>query len=225
MSGFDPAIIFFAVVAIFVAWKLRSVLGTRTGAERPPFEAPDFARRPSGEVIDMRRPNAPPPPPADRWRDVAPAGSPLARGLDAIAAGDPAFEPQPFLAGARSAYEMIIVAFAAGDLAALRRLLAPEALANFARAIEARNAAGHKMTTTLVSIDRAEIVEAGVQAGAAVVAVKFAAKLNSVTTDLAGAVVEGSASEVADHIEIWTFTRPLAARDPNWLLTATEATH
>ena len=226
MSGFDPAIIFFAVVAIFVAWKLRSVLGTRTGAERPPFDAPGVSRRVGGDIVDIGRPNAPPPPPpVDRWRDVAPQGSPLARGLDAIVAGDPSFDPQPFLAGAKAAYEMIIMAFAAGDLTALRRLLAPEAFANFARAIEARNAAGHKMTTTLVSIDNAQIVEAGVEAGAAVVAVKFAAKLNSVTTDTAGAIVDGSASEVEDHKEVWTFTRALAARDPNWLLTATEATH
>jgi predicted lipid-binding transport protein (Tim44 family) len=223
MSGFDPAIIFFAVVAVFVAWKLRSVLGTRTGTERPP--APGLSRRVGADIVDIRRPNAPPPPPpSDRWRDIAPPGSPLARGLDAIAAGDPGFDPQAFLSGARSAYEMIITAFAAGDLPALRRLLAPEALANFARAIEARNAAGHKMTTTLVSIDRAEIVEAGVEAGAALVAVKFAAKLNSVTVDADGAVVEGAASEVEDHKEIWTFTRALAARDPNWLLTATQAT-
>jgi predicted lipid-binding transport protein (Tim44 family) len=225
MSGIDPAIIFFAVVAIFVAWKLRSVLGTRTGTERPPFEAPGPSRRVEGNVVGLPPRNAGPPPQADRWANVAPPGSPLARGLDAIAAGEPSFAPGPFLAGARAAYEMIIMAFAAGDLATLRRLLAPEALANFARAIDARNAAGQKMTTTLISIDRAEIVEASVQGGMGQIAVKFAAQLNSVTTDAKGAVVEGSASEVANHVEIWTFARPLASRDPNWLLTATEATH
>ena len=224
MSGIDPSIIFFAVVAIFVAWKLRSVLGTRTGAERPPLDSPGPSRQMGGNVIDMPR-GAPPPASVDRWKDVAPAGGALARGFDAIAAGDPSFSPASFLGGARSAYEMIIMAFSAGDLATLRRLLGPEPFANFARAIEARNAAGRKMATTLIAIDRAEIVEAAVQGGAAIVAVKFAAKLNSATTDAAGAVVEGSANEVADHIEVWTFQRELAARDPNWLLTATEATH
>lgn len=224
MPNIDPMTIFFAVVAIFVAWKLRSVLGTRTGAERPPIDAPRTSRV-GGEVIDLTRSPTPPPPPSDRWKSVAAPGSTLARGLDTVAAGDPSFDPQHFLTGARAAYEMIIMAFAAGDVANLRRLLSPEAFANFARAIDARNAAKQKMTTTLVSLDQAEITEASVQDDTAFVAVKFAAKLNSVTTDAAGVVVEGSATEVSDHLEVWTFARPLSARDPNWLLTATEATH
>lgn len=220
----DPMTIVFAVVAIFVVWRLWAVLGTRTGAERPPMPNPRAARA-GGDIIDVT-PNPPPPAASpDRWRGVAEPGSALARGFDAIAAGDSSFDPQHFLAGARAAYEMIINAFAAGDVEALRRLLAPEPLANFMRAIEARKAAGQRMIVTLVSIDSAGIVEAGVQNGAAQVAVKFVAKLNSVTTDPAGRVVEGSATEVADHVDVWTFARPFAARDPNWLLTATEATH
>ena len=224
MSSIDPMTIFFALVAIFVGWRLWSVLGARTGAERPPVD-PRRPSRVSGEIIDMPRSAPPQQPPADRWAGVAAPGAPLARGLDAVAAGDPTFNPQGFLAGARAAYEMIITAFAAGDVAGLRRLVAPEALANFTNAIEARNAARQKMTTTLVSLDRAEITEASVQNDTALVAVKFAAKLNSVTTDASGTVVEGSPTEVADHVEVWTFARAFASRDPNWLLTATEATH
>jgi predicted lipid-binding transport protein (Tim44 family) len=224
MSSIDPMTIFFALVAIFIGYRLWSVLGARTGAERPPVD-PRRPARTGGEIIDMPRSASPPPPPADRWAGVAAPGAPLARALDAVAAGDPSFNPQGFLAGARAAYEMIITAFAAGDVAGLQRLVAPEALTNFTNAIEARNAARQRMTTTLVSLDRAEIAEASVQNDTAFVAVKFAAKLNSVTTDSSGAVVEGSPTEVADHFEIWTFARAFASRDPNWLLTATEATH
>ena len=217
----DATTIVFAVVAIFVVWRLWSVLGTRTGSERPPLQA--RATRVGG-VIDMPR-AAPAPPTADRWKGIAEPGGALARGLDAVAAGDPTFDASHFVAGARSAYEMITTAFAAGDVAALRRLLAPEPLANFTRAIDARANAGHKMVATLVSLDGAEIVDASALNGVASVAVKFSAKINSVTTDRGGAVVDGSPTEVADHIEVWTFTRPLASRDPNWLLSATEATH
>jgi predicted lipid-binding transport protein (Tim44 family) len=171
------------------------------------------------------RPGPPPPPPADRWRGVAEPGGAVARGLDAIAASDPGFDAEHFLAGARSAYEMIINAFAAGNADALRALLAPEPLANFTRAIEARRAAGQTMTTTMVSIDDARIVEAGVQGGNALIAVKFAAKMTSATLDSQGRVVEGSPNEIADNVEIWTFSRPLASRDPNWRLASTEAAH
>jgi predicted lipid-binding transport protein (Tim44 family) len=225
MSGIDPMMIFFALLAIFVGWRLWSVLGARTGTERPPMDAPRSPRV-GGDIIDMPPRAAPSPSPAaDRWVGVAAPGTPLARGLDTVAAGDPSFDPQRFVAGARAAYEMIIAAFAAGDVATLRQLLAPEPLANFTNAIEARNAARQKMTTTLVSLDRADIAEASVQDDTAFVAVKFSAKLNSVTTDASGAVVEGSPTEVHDHEEIWTFARPLTSRDPNWRLNATEATH
>ncbi len=96
----------------------------------------------------------------DRWKGFAAPGSPVAAGFDAIAAVDPSFAPDSFLSGARTAYEMIVGAFAAGDLSTLRRLLAPEVLANFDKAIRDRVAAEQTMTTTLVSIDAAELVEA-----------------------------------------------------------------
>ncbi len=216
--------IVFAGVAIFVCWRLWSVLGTRTGAERPPIQAPRPARF-GGDVVDVTPAPRPAAPSPDRWKGVAEPGGKLAAGLDAIAVGDPAFDAQHFLVGARAAYEMIINAFAAGNVDALRGLLAPEPLTNFTNAIAARNAAGQTMVVTLVSLDKAEIVEAGVRDAMASISVKFASKMNSATTDRSGAVVEGSATQTADHVDVWTFSRPLAARNPNWLLAATEAPH
>jgi predicted lipid-binding transport protein (Tim44 family) len=218
----DPMTIVFALVAIFVAWRLWSVLGTRTGAERPPVASPRAARM--GEVVDLT-PKPASAPPTDRWKGVAEAGGSLAAGLDAVAAGDPTFDPRHFLEGAKAAYEMIINAFAAGNVEALRGLLAPEPFANFSRAIAERNAAGQKMVVTLVSLDKADIVEAGVRDAMALISVKFGSKMNSSTTDSTGAVIDGSATRVVDHVDVWTFARPLGARNPNWLLNATEATH
>jgi predicted lipid-binding transport protein (Tim44 family) len=227
----DISTIVFALVAVFVAWKLRSVLGTR-GPAQPPLD-----RRPpgalnvpplGGEVVPLKsapaaaRTETPPPPPLDRWKGFATPGSPVAAGFDAIAAVDSSFAPDSFLSGARTAYEMIVGAFAAADLSTLRRLLAPEVLANFDKAIRDRVAAEQTMTTTLVSIDAASVVEARLAGSAASVAVRFAAKLVSVTRDKAGAAVEGSPNDVVDHLDVWTFTRDIAAGDPNWLLAATQ---
>ena len=167
------------------------------------------------------RTEAPPPPP-DRWKGFAAPGSPVAAGFDAIASVDPSFAPDSFLSGARTAYEMIVGAFAAGDLSTLRRLLAPEVLANFDKAIRDRVAAEQTMSTTLVSIDAATVVEARLTGAIASVAVRFAAKLASVTRDKSGAAVEGSPNDVVDHLDVWTFTRDVAAGDPNWLLAATQ---
>jgi predicted lipid-binding transport protein (Tim44 family) len=232
MQNFDVSTVVFAVIAIFVVFKLRSVLGARTGAERrrmdptTPQRAPDVAR--TGNVIPLAgaaRNGGLAPAPADRWKGFAEPGSPIESGLDAVAAAEPAFSAANFISGARAAYEMIVGAFAAGDLATLRRLLAPDVFTNFSRAIEARRAAEQKMTTTLVSIDGSDIVDARVAGSTVSVAVRFAAKLASATFDRAGAVVEGSTQQVVDHLDVWTFTRQAGARDPNWLLAATETVH
>jgi len=235
MQDLDISTIVFAIVAIFVIFKLRSVLGTRGGAPRPPVD-PNPPRAPGeiqnapvgGNVVPLglaaRAGRAPDQAAgvAERWKGFAEPGSEVAAGFDAIAAADRGFAPDRFLSGARAAYEMVVAAFAAGDMSTLRRLLAPDVLANFDSAIRARLAAGRTMTTTLVSIDAADFVEARLAGSIATVSVRFAAKLASATRDASGAVVEGSASEVADHLDIWTFTRDVGSRDPNWLLAATQ---
>jgi len=238
MQNLDISTIVFAIVAIFVVFKLRSVLGTRNGAERPPVDPTpprgpnDFNSPPAkGNVIPLGvaaraagRPDEAAPA-LDRWKGFAEPGSPVAAAFDAIAAADGGFAPDSFLSGARSAYEMVVGAFAAGDMPTLRRLLAPDVLANFSQAIRARLAAEQTMTTTLVSIDSADIVEARLAGSVATVAVRFAAKLASATLNKSGAAVEGSANDVADHLDIWTFTRDVGSRDPNWLLAATQTVH
>jgi predicted lipid-binding transport protein (Tim44 family) len=235
MQDLDISTIVFAIVAIFVVFKLRSVLGTRGGAPRPPVD-PAPPRAPSelqnapaeGNVVSLglaaragRAPDAAAGA-AERWKGFAEPGSELAAGFDAIAAVDRGFAPDRFLSGARAAYEMVVTAFAAGDMPTLRRLLAPDVLANFDSAIRARLAAGQTMTTTLISIDATDFAEARLAGSVATVSVRFAAKLASATRDASGAVVEGSASEVADHLDVWTFTRDVRSRDPNWLLAATQ---
>lgn len=228
MPDIDLPTVLFALVAIFVAFKLRSVLGTRNDGERPPgLIAP--LRRAGGAAGPAAAPAEPPvaaaagpaAPPADRWREVA---APEAwSGLDAIAAVDRSFSPEAFLSGARAAYEMVVNAFAAGDRQTLQNLLSPEAFGNFAAAVDARASAGETMTTTVVSIEGATIEAAGLVGPTAHAGVRFTSKLASVTRDKAGDVVEGSATEVADHVDLWTFVRDVRSRDPNWRLTATQS--
>jgi predicted lipid-binding transport protein (Tim44 family) len=241
MPGMDMSTIVFAIIAIFVVWKLRSVLGTRNGAERPPVDPASGsnygpngadAPKPMGQVVrlqtaprDGAAPFAGPADAAARWKGFAEPGSKVAAGLDSIAGADPGFSPDDFLAGARSAYEMIVAAFAKGDRATLGNLLAPEVLENFSKAIEARTASVETMETTLVSIDSATFEDAQLHDGMAQVSVRFAAKLISHTRDKTGAVTEGSLDAVVDHLDIWTFSRDTRSRNPNWQLSATETVH
>lgn len=224
MLDLDIPTILFALVAIVVAVKLRAVLGARNGAERPPA-APPSPPANSNVVALHAAPPAAAVDPANRWKGFAEPGTPLAAGLDAVARAERDFAAPHFVAGARAAYEMIVGAFAAGDLAGLRGLLAPEVYDNFALAIAARASAGQTMKTTLVSIDAADIVDAHVAEGRSQIAVRFDAKLASATRDKSGALVDGSTDAPAGHVDIWTFSRVSGAGDPNWSLSATQTVH
>jgi predicted lipid-binding transport protein (Tim44 family) len=228
MPEIDLPTVIFALVALFVAWKLRSVLGMRQDSERPGGLLAPLRRVPSAPNPRVAQPDATPSapvsqPPADRWIGVAESDPAVWSGLDALVAADRGFSPQAFLSGARVAYDMVVHAFAAGDSATLRNLMTPEAFANFDNAIRARAAAGRATTTTVVSIDDATIVGAQLIGATAYLSVRFASKLASVTRDSQGAVVDGSPNTVADHIDLWTFARDVRSRDPNWQLTATES--
>ena len=228
MPEFDLPTVIFALVALFVAWKLRSVLGMRQDSDRPGELAAPLRRAPGSAAPPVAQPDAAPsalapPPAADRWKGVAEPNAAVWSGLDAIAGADRTFSPQAFLSGARGAYDMVVHAFAAGDFDALKSLMSPEAFANFESAIHARADAGHTMSTTVVSIDNATIADAALVGQTARISVKFSAKLASVTRDAQGEVVDGSPDTVVDHIDLWTFARDVRSRDPNWQLTATES--
>jgi len=236
MSGFlDFTSLIFLVVAVAIFWKLRSVLGRRTGNERPPHDpyarrddtqAPRETAEANDNVVTLPRTGRTPPAgdaAADRIDEVAPAGSALNAALRTVVSADRSFDAGHFVAGARQAYEMVVGAFAAGDRATLEMLLAPEVFERFSAAIADRESRGESAETTFVGIDRADIVEAALKNGTVQITVRFVSKLISVTRDRAGTVIEGDPARVADVTDVWTFARDVRSRDPNWKLVATEA--
>ena len=159
----------------------------------------------------------------DRWKGIADPGSPVASGLDAILAADPAFDGRHFLAGARAAYEMIVTAYAEGDRRALKGLLSREVYEGFEAAIRERENRGETVQTRFISIDKADITGAELRGKIAQLTVRFVSQLVSVTHERSGAVIEGSPEKIAEVTDVWTFARDLSARDPNWKLVATES--
>jgi predicted lipid-binding transport protein (Tim44 family) len=234
---FDIYTIIFLALAVFIFLRLRSVLGQRTGRERPPYD-PYSAREPvrpaaaNDKVVTLpTRPaevapklgDEEAPAPAERWAGIAAAGSPVALGLDALAAGDRNFDAAHFLTGARAAYEMVVTAFAEGDRKTLKNLLSPEVYEGFDTAIRERETQGQTAETKFVSIDKADITGAELRGRVAQVTIRFLSQIISVKRDRAGTVIEGAPEKVTEVTDVWTFARDLSSRDPNWKLVATEA--
>ena len=236
-SDVDIYTIIFLALAVFIFLRLRSVLGQRTGSERPPYDraAPNVVQRTQdsnvvpipGAVIDQAplAPTADVAAPTDRWKGIAEPGTPLAQGLDAIVAQDPSFDPRHFLSGAKSAYEMIVLAFANGDRRALKDLLSAEVYDSFDSVIKDREKHEQKTETRFVSIDKAELVNAEARDRAAQLTVRFVSQMISVTRDKTGTIVDGNPDKVADITDVWTFARDTTSRDPNWKLVGTGSAH
>ncbi|MCO5090497.1 Tim44/TimA family putative adaptor protein [Bosea sp. (in: a-proteobacteria)] len=237
-NSFDMQTLVFLALAVFVAWKLRSVLGQKTGHEQPPKDP--FARRetpplrPDQQGADKRDnvirlpgaandPVAPEPLAAERWKDLAPPDSPVSAGIEAVIRQEPGFDPHDFVNGAKAAYEAIVTAFARGDRKTLKGLLAKEVYDGFEQAITEREKRGEKAESNFVSIDKADLAAVEVKGKAAQITIAFVSQLISVTRDAQGGVVDGSAEQVSEVNDIWTFSRQLGSRDPNWLLVATES--
>jgi predicted lipid-binding transport protein (Tim44 family) len=231
---FDIYTIIFLALAVFIFLRLRSVLGQRTGRERPPYDpyaAREPARPATENVVTLpnRTPDSAaqtlvaPADPVDRWKGVATPGSSVAAGLDAILAAAPDFDVKHFLTGARAAYEMIVNAFAEGDRRTLKNLLSREVYDGFDTAITEREKRGDTAESRFVSIDNAEITAAEVRGRNIQATVRFQSKLISVTRDKNGNVIDGNADKVTDVTDVWTFARDVSSRDPNWKLVATEA--
>ncbi|WP_249691565.1 Tim44/TimA family putative adaptor protein [Stappia sp. WLB 29] len=232
----DITTIIFLVLAVVIFFRLRSVLGRRTGNERPPFDPYSAPERDNGaggpaqddNVIPLPGQTAPqggpsPAPTSATLDKVAPEGSALNQALRQILSVDRSFEPQGFLQGARAAYEMIVTAFANGDRKTLKNLLSKEVYEGFVAAISDRESRGETIESTFVGIDKADIVEAALKGSTAQVTVKFRSELISATRDRDGAIVDGDPNAVSDVTDIWTFARDTTSRDPNWRLVATES--
>jgi predicted lipid-binding transport protein (Tim44 family) len=204
------------MVAGFLAMRLYSVLGKRTGHEQPlPRAAED---RPALAAVP-RTVEAVPDARDVANRNLEPKAEP---GLRAIVAGEPGFDVARFLEGAQAAYRMVLEAFWKGDEDALSDLAVDDVRAAFVEAIEARREAGEVLDNRLVSIERALIADASLTGREARITVRFDADIAAVTRDAEGNVLAGSLTDAVETHDVWTFARTLKSSDPNWKLADTD---
>ncbi len=208
-------VVLLALIAAFLALRLYSVLGKRTGHEQPlPKPAEDRTVTPLPRTVDM---------PAEFKEARNPAiESSAENGLRQIVAIDGAFDSVQFLDGAKSAYKMILESFWKGDRETLDWLVEGDVRDAFVEAISAREEAGQTLDNRLVRIEKAVISDAEVSGGVARITVRLDADIAAVTRDADGNVIAGSLTDAVDTHDVWTFSRMLKSDDPNWKLSETD---
>jgi len=201
-------IIIFAVIAVLLVLRLRSVLGQRSGYDEQPSRDNRFDKG-SADVISID---------SGRRADIAEG-----HGLDALRKADRSFSEKQFMNGAASAFEMILSAYAEGDLAKLKRLLGYDLLQSFTQSVQQRGQDGEVLSITLDELRDVRITGAKVFDNIASVTVEFQSTQTRILTDSDGNTIEDEDTGTRDLIDIWTFERDLTLDDPNWKLAETES--
>ncbi len=215
-------IVILAMVAAFLGLRLYAVLGRRAeheeGSVQPRFEPKaDAPARPVAPDLGSGGSAQSP------ARQLVPGVTPaIERGLKEISAADRRFDITAFVDGSKSAYRMVLEAFWKGDKEALQRLCDTSVYAEFAAAIDARDAAGEKLDNRLVRIEEATIVAACLQDSVARVTMRFLADIAAITRNAAGQMIAGSLDDAVEARDMWTFSRNVAAAEPDWLLEETD---
>jgi predicted lipid-binding transport protein (Tim44 family) len=220
MSSAVIQLLVLAGIAIFLILRLRSVLGTREGFEKPPAPLngpaePEKRRRRDFEVIEGG---------IDRdITDNVEDGTPAAKALASMKLSEPGFSISDFLKGARGAYEMILMAFEQGDLDSVRPFIDEEVYNAFASVVEERERQGLIVQANFVGVRDVALVDATFDRDTemAEITVRFVGELTYVVRDPAGVVVEGDPNAIKRQKDIWTFGRRMGTGDPNWKLVAT----
>ena len=200
-------IIIFAVIAVLLVLRLRSVLGQRTGYDEQPSRG-EQSDKGSADVISID---------SGRRTDVGDG-----HGIAALKKADRQFSEEQFLDGAAGAFEMILSAYAEGDLAKLKRLLSYDLLQSFTQSIQQRSSDGEVLNISLDELRDLRILDAKVFDNIASVTVEFQSTQTRILSDSDGNTIEDEDTGTRDLIDIWTFERDLTLDDPNWKLAETE---
>ncbi len=207
-----------AGIAVFLILRLRGVLGTREGFEKPAVTRPEPSSRvgkPDFDVIEGG--------PDLDITDHVEEGSDSAKALATMKRIDPSFNVSEFLGGARGAYEMILMAFENGDLDSIVPFISEDVYEAFASVVDERQRQGLTIDAKFIGISDMTLTEATFDevSNEGEMSVRFKSELTSVVRDKAGDIIEGSESEIKRQKDTWTFARKMDAGDPNWRLVAT----
>ncbi|NHO33859.1 Tim44/TimA family putative adaptor protein [Acetobacter fallax] len=217
LGRFPVDIIIFALIAAFLALRLRSVLGKKVGFQ--PMSSPAPAPRSAeGPVIEGRaEPSAAP------KMDIPAPGTRVGQQLALLATKERGFTPQQFLTGVDGAFRQVVTAYASGDRTVLRERLTPAAFTAFDAAITERETTGETQKSEIRAVNsiaiedvRLEDVAAG---SAAAIDARIVSDQISMTLNAEGKPVAGL-DAVTEFSDLWTFERLLGVSGSSWRLAA-----
>lgn len=208
-----------AGIAVFLILRLRNVLGTREGFEKPPVTDQSPSRRSDGPAFEVIEGG-----PDLDITDHVPEDSPAGKALADMKRIEPSFGVSDFLGGARGAYEMIVMGYERGDLAEIQPFLSEEIYESFVDGVAAREDQGLTIEAEFVGVHELELIDAKLDPDTkeAELTIRFVGMLTSAVRDKGGDIIEGSLTDVKRQKDTWVFARIMGSDDPNWQLVSTD---
>ena len=186
-------IIIFAVIAAFIIYRLRSVLGKRTGFQKNPTEhKPKY-----NEIKEEEEQNQPIPSLLDNQIK-----------LENVYKKVNNFDHKQFLEGAKKAFEIIITSFNNGDKKTLKNLVSKDVYSTFEQAIDANS---NNPSSQFYSLLIESVEDAKVENNIISISINFISE--QMLNDDEGKIIKNK--------DTWTFEKPVNSSSPIWVLTQT----
>jgi len=208
-----------AMIAIFIINRLRNSLGKKTGNETD--IAQKFSQKPSkftesnpDKEIEKSKNQV-----KEAKNIILHKNSSINEKLNNIVKVDPSFTVENFIDGAKKAFEYILVKYSENDLKSLKNLLAPQILTNFTDQIKLRQKQKQILGITILKIDDPEIIDVSiVKNKQCFIKLEFKSQQVQTTKDSNNKVIDGNDNLILNISELWTFSKEIKNKNPNWIL-------
>lgn len=218
---FDILVLLVVVLVIFQ--RLKMALGTRPDESERKVSEENAAKLFDMLMKEAERSQAQILSAAAEESEVSATDNPDMSETDKVLSNIPNFDKNRFLSGAKRAFEMVVEAFAKGDIATLELLVNKNLLKKFQEVIESRRVEGITAETDFIGFNTAEIVTAKISRNqVAKIIVKFVSEQVNLLKNKKGEVIEGDDQFIQNITDVWTFERALTSANPNWLLVSTK---
>ena len=188
-------IIIFAAIAAFIIYRLRGVLGKRTGFQKKPVDQ-QFAKKQSTQEKQ------------EKEEVKIPQLRENEQKLEVVYKKIPSFEHKAFLEGAKKAFEIIITAFNKGEKDTLKNLVSKDVYKAFEIAI---NDGSNNPKSQFYSLVIDGIADAKVENGKITIGVNF----------ISEQILSDNEEDIIKNKDTWVFEKPENSNGPAWMLVST----
>ena len=199
-------ILIFGVIAIFLIFRLKNILGTKTGFEETNLNE-KTQDKPFSNVVHLKSDK-------NNANDLE---------LNKILQIDPNFDVNDFLSGSKNFFGMVLDSFVSGNLESIKNFTKPSVLKSFKSAIDERNNEQETLIIDLKSIKKNKITKSTITKSSIKLNVVFESFQIRALMDKNDDIIDGNTENEILVKDEWIFERKIKDNNPNWTLIETKS--